>query len=62
MTRTPITHLHHVIKLETLSLAKNVPLLAAGKKCTLPIDKIGPAIPVVMLFVMDFCRACLLAR
>jgi hypothetical protein len=48
------THLHHAMKLDTLSRAKNVPLLAAGKKCTELMARIGPASPVVMDFVIDF--------
>lgn len=51
------THLHHDIKLDTLSRAKNVPLFAAGKKCTLPIANIGPANPDVIDFVIDLLRA-----
>lgn len=50
------------MKFETLSRAKNVPLLAAGKKWTLPILSIGPAKPEVIDFVMDLLRACLLAK
>lgn len=56
------TYLHHDIKLETLSRAKNVPLLAAGKKCMLPIASIGPAKPVVIDFVIDLLRACRRAK
>jgi hypothetical protein len=54
MTESTKTHLHHAMKLDTLSRAKNVPLLAAGKKCTELMARIGPANPVVMDFVIDF--------
>ena len=57
-----IIYLHHEIKLDTLSRAKNVPLLAAGKKCTLPMARIGPAKPDVIDFVIDLLRACRLAK
>lgn len=56
------TYRHHAMKFETLSLEKNVPLLAAGKKWTLPMLSMGPAKPDVIDFVMDLLRACLLAR
>lgn len=50
-------YLHHEIKFDTLSRAKKVPLLAAGKKCTFPIARIGPARPDVIDFVIDLLRA-----
>lgn len=50
------------MKLDTLSRAKNVPLLAAGKKCMLPIANIGPAKPDVIDFVIDLLRAVRLAK
>lgn len=55
-------YLHHEIKFDTLSRAKNVPLLAAGKKCTFPMARIGPAKPDVIDFVIDLLRACRLAK
>lgn len=55
------SYLHHAIKLDTLSRAKNVPLLAAGRKRTLPIANIGPAKPVVIDLVIDLFRADRLA-
>lgn len=45
------------MKFETLSRAKNVPLLAAGRKCMLPMANIGPAKPDVIDLVIDFWRA-----
>lgn len=56
------TYLHHEIKFDTLSRAKKVPLFAAGKKCMLPIARMGPARPDVIDFVIDLLRACLLAK
>lgn len=50
-------YLHHEMKFDTLSRAKKVPLLAAGKKCILPIARIGPASPDVIDFVIDLLRA-----
>lgn len=50
------------MKFDTLSRAKNVPLLAAGKKYTLPIASIGPANPDVIDLVIDLFRACRLIR
>lgn len=50
-------YLHHEIKFDTLSRAKKVPLLAAGKKCMFPIARIGPARPDVIDFVIDLLRA-----
>lgn len=57
-----VSYLHHEMKFDTLSRAKKVPLLAAGKKCTFPIARIGPARPDVIDFVIDLLRACRLAK
>lgn len=56
------SYLHHEMKFDTLSRAKKVPLFAAGKKCTFPIARIGPARPDVIDFVIDLLRACRLAK
>lgn len=50
-------YLHQVMKLETLSRAKKVPLLAAAKYWILLAARIGPAAPEVIERVSSLLRA-----